>query len=246
MESAADTGLTRFIHEKPLESACRRLEALGAQWARAQGTQWHTVLNDGPLPSCGPSWGFRWQVVARTLAFAAGLGPAPLDYPALPLGLQAFLTWAVPAALRSPGPVAVDADAAARVLADSDRLLDEWPTAPAASDGGQDLPGSRLDPETGPGSVSGTDPGALLDRALSVPVDGIEPPGLAALRQALAAGPLSPEGLRALAEAHGVLPGTLLDALDREALRRTGLPAVRVEGDWLRGGIAPVGQCGDA
>ncbi len=226
--------------------ACHRLEALGAEWARAQGTQWHTVLNDGPLPPCGPSWGFRWRVVARTLVFAAGLGPAPLDYPALPLGLQAFLAWAVPAALRPPRAAAVDADAAAQLLADGDRLLAEWPAAAVASKGDQAVSDSRPDPDAGAAPPQDTDPGALLARALSVPAAGSEPPGLAALRAALADGPISLSGLRAIAEAHGVLPGTLLDALDREAMRRTGLPAVRVEGDWVRGGTAPVGQRGGA
>ncbi len=225
---SASDGLCRFVTPR-LHPACRRLEALGEEWARARGTRWATVLNEGPPPAEGPSWLFRWQVVAAALEFAAGLGPEPEDYPALPVGLQALLSWAIPAALRPPEPVSLNTGRAERALAEAEDLLPAVRGQPDPTRAPQTpAPPSVAPPVPEPGE--GGDPALLLARALETGPAPTEPAGLSALRAALARGPLPLAELQRLGERHGVLPGTLLDALDRESLRRTGQPAVRVEG----------------
>lgn len=217
--------LEGFLGRPSLVPACRRLERLGAEWALARGTAWDEVLNSGPLPPGGPSWAFRWRVVAQALEWSAGLGPPPGDWSALPLGLQAFLSWALPAAVRPARPPSLDAAAANRLLAEAERLaadLGAGAEAPAAA-----LPAVALPPR------EGGDPAALLAAALRQPAPAPAVPGLAELRAALAAGPMALGTLRDMADRHGVLPGTLLDALDREARRETGRAAARVEGGWL-------------
>lgn len=222
--------LEGFLDRTALVPACRRLERLGAEWARSRRTAWEEVLNSGPLPPGGPSWTFRWRVVAHALEWAAGQGPPPADWAALPLGLQGFLSWALPAALRPAAPPALDAAAANRVLAEAERLAADLGAVPAAPIRVPPVPPAPAVPAA-PGD--GTDPADLLAAALRPQAAGPSVPGVAELRAALASGPVPLRALRDLAERHGVLPGTLLDACDRQARRETGRPAARVEEDWL-------------
>ncbi len=217
------TPLERFLQHAELEPAARRLTSLGQQWARDRGADWSTVLNDGPVPASGPSWPFRWVVVVRMLESAAGLGTPLADFDALPLELQSFLALAVPAALHPTPAVEPHMPTAVRVLADAERLAEELVTAEG--------PWRRPEPIPAPAPPSSPldDTTALLRAALQPSSQPTQIPGLDALRTALTRGPVSVRDARQLAAAHGVLLGTLLDALERASLRDTGRPATRVE-----------------
>ena len=230
--------LERFLQHRDLAPAARGLEALGRQWARDCGADWSTVLNDGPLPPSGPSWPFRWGVVARALEAAAGVGAPVADFSALPLGLQAFLRFAIPAALHPAQPVEPDLPTAARVLAEAEQLAAEL--VPATAPGHRADPPPRAVPPPGPED----DPATLLGAALQPSSQPTSLPGLEAIAAALAGGPLPVARARELAATHGVLLGTLLDALDRASLRQTGRPAVRVEADIIYAATvgAPTGR----
>lgn len=60
------------------------------------------------------------------------------------------------------------------------------------------------------------------------------PPAAAEVLRALRRGPVPLRQLRAIGAAYGVLPGSLLDAIDRAAVRRRGVPATSVEGSVVR------------
>ncbi len=221
--ASAQASIERFLQHGDLAPAARRLQALGQQWARDCGADWSTILNDGPVPPSGPSWPFRWVVVARALESVAGVGRRVAEFSALPLGLQAFLQLAIPAALHPAPPVEPDLPTAVRVLAEAEQLASELVPAPD--------PGRRPAPPptaTQPADCA-DDPATILDAALRPSGQPTRLPGQEAITAALAEGPLSVARARELAAAHGVLLGTLLDALDRACLRQTGRPAVRVE-----------------
>ena len=219
--------LERFLQHNELAPAARRLDALGRQWARDRGTHWSTVLNDGPVPASGPSWRFRWLVVAGMLEWAAGVAPPVAEFSALPLELQTFLEFAIPAALHPAPPVKPHMPTAVRVLAEAEQFAAELlpPRGPSRGPAPAPVPQSRESPAD--------DPGDLLSAALRPSSQPTEIPGLDALRAALAQGPLPLQDARRLATAHGVLLGTLLDALDRASLRDTGRPAVHVEAEVI-------------
>lgn len=215
--------LERFLQHDELAPAARRLDALGRQWARDRGTTWSTVLNDGPVPPSGPSWPFRWAVVAGTLESAAGVTAPVAEFSALPLELQAFLEFAIPAALHPAPPVEPHLPTAVRVLAEAERLAADL--LPAAGPWRHVTPARAPQPLESPAD----DPGELLGAALQPSSQPTQIPGLDALRAALAQGPVPVRDARRLATAHGILLGTLLDALDRASMRDTGRPATHVE-----------------
>ena len=285
--------------EPPLRLALHRLMGLGTEWAKRRGGQWDTVLNAGPPGVLHP---FRWQVVATAIAFAAGrVELPPADYTALPVGLQAFLAWAIPAALADTPPPAVHLASSRAALALAEGLAAELagpatppeparpprpprsgadagaplaaapsgPGTPPDADAGAPLcaapPGPGTPPDAdagaplaaappGPGAPPGpqtvaplaaappapgtppdpdADTGALLAAALAAPSPAPLPAAAVELLARLREGPLPLAKLRALAAAHGSLPGTLLDALDAAAQRVLGAPATRLAGATL-------------
>lgn len=215
----------------PTEAALRpvldRLTALGTTWASGRGSAWHIVLNSGPIPAGGPHHRFRWQVVIEAVRFAAGRALVPPEaYGALPLGLQGFLSWAIPAALAGPQDVAPDLARSRAAVHEADRLAAEL-TGPHVSESPSDLPDDRPVPAT---AESNEDPSALLNAALAATGPADLPQGAHPLLARLRAGPVPLAELRGIASAHGLLPGTLLDAVDAAAVRATGSRATRVEG----------------
>jgi len=304
--------------EPPLRLALHRLMGLGTEWAKRRGGQWDTVLNAGPPGVLHP---FRWQVVATAIAFAAGrVELPPADYTALPVGLQAFLAWAIPAALADTPPPAVHLASSRAALALAEGLAAELagpatppePTRPprpprSGTDAGAPLAAAPPSPGTPPGADAGAplaaapsgpgtppdadagaplgaappgpgtppdadagaplaaappgpgappgpqtvaplaaappapgtppdpdaDTGALLAAALAAPSPAPLPAAAVELLARLREGPLPLAKLRALAAAHGSLPGTLLDALDAAAQRVLGAPATRLAGATL-------------
>lgn len=208
--------LRRHAPEAALADAIERLTALGGEWAGRRGSDWTTVLNAGPLPTPAARYAFRWQVVAEALRHTAGLrGTPPADAAALPLGLQRFLSWALPAAVLGQGTVAdFNAERSARARAEADALAEDLGDAPPPP------------PPAGPPSGGATID--LLAAALSADGDDLPAPGPRRLIERLRAGPLPLDELRQLAAAFDLLPGTLLDATDRWAIRHAGVPATVV------------------
>ena len=228
--------------------ALRRLAEAGRQWAERRGSDWNEVLGAGRLPPGAAPNGFRWRVVSDALRFAAGRCPVPpADFAALPLGLQSFLAGAVPASLRPPA-APPDLAAAEAARADADRLAAEMTErAPADGPDGQVRAAAAVPPGPAPlpARPAGPEPGdaaELLASALA-PQDAAQPlpPGAAAVLARLRAGPLPMGELRELARNFGALPGSLLDALDREAVRTRGVPATRVEGGAVHLCTGPAG-----
>lgn len=234
-----------------LRPALDRLMALGEGWAARRGLEWSAVLNDGVVR--GPLHRFRWEVVGAAAGFSAGGGTAPpADFEALPLGLQAFLAWAIPAALAGPSAAGVDLGRSRQALAEAERwaadITGEAGGTPARSPrgvagsppdpAGAPLPSGRPDPARAEPAFPppAADVAAVLAAALGGAPAGAGPlaPGAAAVLRRLRSGPIPLPELRALADAHGTLPGSLLDALDTWAVRSTGSPATRIEGNAVR------------
>lgn len=231
--------------ESDLHGVFSRLTDLGTAWAARRGWDWHVVLNNGDRPADGPLHRFRWQVVTEAVRFAAGRVPAPpTDYAALPLGLRELLAWAVPAALADGPSGAPDLARSRSVALEAHRLATELSVS-GAVDGVRRValglatgsaiefpPGARAPAKAAsvpkPGS-SLADPADLLAAALTSSAPARLPAGAAEALARLRAAPLPLSDLRSIADGHGLLPGTLLDALDAVAVRVMGSPATRVE-----------------
>lgn len=224
-----------------LEPALDCLMTLGESWAGSRGWTWGAVLNGG---SGDAVQRFRWEVVAAATAFAAGRAPeAPADCGALPVGLQRFLRWGIPAALvaatRAPqGPdtgrsraalaaaeaLAADIDAALGGPPRKSEPTASPPTAPAERDTGKAVPLTAPRP-----AVEDLLAGALAAAAAPAPLTVAAEELLARLRRS----PVRVAEVRDLAARHGRLPGTVLEALDVAAARRTGGPATVRDGETL-------------
>ncbi len=228
----ADAGAWPLPVDPLLDAALNRLMALGRDWAGRRGWEWCAVMGGGS--DRRPLHRFRWEVVGLAVAFAAGRAAAPpADYAALPLGLQAFLRAAIPAAIAQPAAVAIDLDRCRRAATEADVLAEELAVVAARPPRG---PGSvAAEASSGPPPAVATgDAGELLSSALGDSKPSPLPPGAAELLERLRGAPLSLRELRALALTRGTLPGTLLDALDAAAVRATGSPATRVEGNAVQ------------
>ncbi len=201
-----------------------RLMALGMQWALRRDSNWTTVLNDGPVPTRGPLYRFRWSIVTDALRFATGqTTDPPRDYFALPTGLREFLAWAVPIAIVPPSVVPTDLERSRQAMNAATRWAAELVPDPMSE---SPTIVRRQEPSTTAGE---TDPGAMLRQALAPAPSPALPPAAIALVAELCKGPLPLSAVRTLAAADGLLVGTLLDCLDAAAVRRTGEPATRVE-----------------
>jgi len=198
--------------------AWQRLLALCELWATRRGSNAWNVLNGGAPPPDRPKllYPFRWQQAAQAIAFAAGHSNRPPDqYSALPLGLQTFLAHAVPRALSAPPTRAVDRDALQAVEREADQWLGTWgPPCPAASATTPRWAGDGRQQDT-------TD---LLAAALAPGPAPTHHPAVEALWEQLRSGSLSRDALAALSTRWDMLPGTLIDALDRAAIRAWGEP----------------------
>ncbi len=237
-----------------------RLTALGVTWAARRGGDWYVVLNDGPCQLPGPLHRFRWLIVADAVRFASGFTETPPDeYAALPVGLREFLSWGVPAALSDSRCEEPDLDRSRASLADAARFVEELtqavtaeaaPQRPSSGPVVRQPAGSTAEPvcwptkqgsdrtpdrqAPTPASIAGAlsaDPASLLAGALAPaaipPIPGAAREVLVRLRE----GPLPFAELRRIGRTHGVLPGSLLDALDVVAVRATGSPATRIDGN---------------
>ncbi len=216
--------------DPPIAAALDRLMAMGAEWASRRGWSWCAVLNGGSERR--PLHRFRWEVVASAVAFAAGRAATPpVDYAALPLGLQAFLQWALAAAVTKPVGAAVDLERSRRAVAEADGLAMEM--AAAADPRPRPHPAAAGRPPVAPPAAAMGDVGELLASALGGATASPLPPGAAEVLDRLRAGPMPLPELRALALARGTLLGALLDALDTASVRLVGNPATRVEGGMV-------------
>ena len=235
----------RFCPDPPLQPALGRLCAILRDWAARRGSEWTTVLNAGPLLAGRAPHPFRWRILADALRLCAGRPdaqqPSLGDYGALPSGLQEALRWALGAALREPPPAA-DPLRAGLALAEAERLAETLGEAsPPRPDGG---------PGRSSAAARGDGPETLL-AALAASGAPRLPPAGAALLAALRDGPVSTAEVRGLAAAHGLLPASLLEALDAYAVMTVGVRATAVEAgsvslapDYMRAAAGPGGKAG--
>jgi hypothetical protein len=197
--------------------AWQRLLASCARWARSRGTDAWSVLNGGPAPADRPDllYPFRWRVAADAIVFAAGATDRPpSDFASLPSGLQAFLVSAVPAAVIGRTDAALDTTLLRQLEREADLLL-------------MDLDAAGAMPTVGNPGVPPSEDGdteSLLSSALASPRATPASPAAAALWERLREGPVPEDELRTMGTRFGLLPRTLVDALDRAGVSRWGIP----------------------